>query len=185
MLEKTRPVTAIELLNMPDDGCRYELVEGELRKMPPAGGQHGKATMRVSGPLWSYVQTNNLGEVFAAETGFLLAADPDTVRAPDSSFIRRERLAGTENMTGYWPLAPDLAVEVISPNDNYAGVAEKVRAWLAAGTQMVIVVNPRPQYRTVTVHQPGQSPTTLKEQDTLNGGEVVPGWRLPVREIFS
>ena len=136
-------VTAQELLEMPDDGYRYELVEGALRRLSPASHQHGRIILNLSAALHHYARTHNLGTVYAAETGFLLARNPDTVRAPDVGFVKQERVNAVQEETGYYPGAPDLAAEVISPNDLYTEVEEKVIAWLDAGTQMVLVVNPR------------------------------------------
>ena len=183
MVSKPRLVTAEELLNMPDDGYRYELVRGELRKMAPAGYRHGKSAGKINGLLFVHVTANNLGTVPTAETGFLLASDPDLVRVPDVAFVRREREEAVGIVDGFFPGPPDLAVEVISPHDRYTEVAEKVEDWLRAGTRMVIVVDPR--RRVATVHLPGREPVTLTEQDTLDGGDVVPGWRMPVVEIFA
>ena len=183
MVAKTGVVTAEELLVMPDDGYRYELVRGELRKMAPAGAEHSNIGMTVGTSLNVHVKANNLGAVFGADGGFLLARNPDTVRAPDVGFVRRERMEETGLVRGYWPGAPDLAVEVVSPNDLYTEVAEKVEDWLNAGTRMVVVVDPR--RRTVSVHRPGQAAVTLAEGDGLEGGDVVPGWRLAVADIFG
>jgi Uma2 family endonuclease len=176
-------ITAEELLRMPDDGCRYELVEGELRRMAPAGKPHGVLAIRVTGPLWLHVETHQLGEVCAAETGFRLASNPDTVRAPDVAFISRQRLEEVGEVEGYWPGAPDLAVEVISPNDPYTEVQGKVLAWLEAGTRMVVVVNPRQQ--TVAVYRSRTDIAILTETDTLDGQDVVPGWTLPIADLFA
>ncbi|MDQ2695707.1 MAG: Uma2 family endonuclease [Pseudomonadota bacterium] len=175
-------MTADELLRLPDDGFRYELVRGELRKMAPAGHQHGRIAINLTLPLGEYVRANNLGAVYAAETGFKLRADPDTVRAPDVAFIRRERVEAVGDGEGFWPGAPDLAVEVVSPGDRPSEVGDKVRDWLEAGTRMVVVVDPR--RRTVAVHRAPAGVAVLAEGDTLDGGDVVPGWRLPVAEIF-
>src|SRR5919109_273859 len=112
-------MTAEELLHMPDDGFRYELIRGELRKMAPAGHQHGRIAINVTTPLDQHVRAHNLGTVYAAETGFKLASNPDVVRAPDIAFIRRQRVEEVGNVEGYWPGAPDLAVEVISPSDTF------------------------------------------------------------------
>ena len=179
---RTRLMTADELLDMPDDGWRYELIRGELIRMSPAGNRHGKFAMRMGTPLGVYVEDNDLGEVYAAETGYFLAFDPDTVRAPDVSFISRERLDEIGETDGYWPDAPGLAVEVISPNDRYTEVEAKVLDWLDAGTRMVIVVNPRT--RTVRVYRSPSDVTDLTMDDTIDGADVVPGWRLPVARIF-
>jgi Uma2 family endonuclease len=176
-------MTADDLLQLPDDGWRYELVRGELRKMAPSGDEHGAITMSIGGSLNQYVKTHNLGVVYAAETGFIIATDPDTVRAPDVAFVRRERVAATGLLRSYRRGAPDLVVEVVSPNDLYTEGAEKVDEWIEAGVRLVWVVDPRRQ--TITVHQPDQPSVKLTVADQLDGGDVVPGWTLPVREVFS
>jgi Uma2 family endonuclease len=177
-------MTAEELLEFPGEGgFRYELVRGELHKMPGAGHHHGRLAMRVAASLYNYVREHNLGEVYAAETGFLLARDPDTVRAPDVAFIRKERVDAVGDTRGYWEGPPDLAVEVISPHDRYADVDEKVAAWVEAGTRMVILGNLH--RRAVSVYDGHGVGRMLSEQDTIEGGEVVPGWALPIRAIFE
>ena len=183
MVAKTQLVTAEELLDMPDDGFKYELVRGELRKMAPAGSEHSISGVEVATSLNVHVKDNNLGRVFGADAGFLLARDPDTVRAPDAAFVRRERVEAVGIPSGYWPGPPDLAIEVISPNDRYTEVYEKVDEWLEAGAGMVVVVNPR--NRTATVRVAGMNPVILGEGDTLEGGDVVPGWRMAVADIFA
>ena len=175
-------MTAEELLEMPDDGFRYELVRGELVKMPPAGFYHGVTGNRLNRSLSNYVYENELGEVCMAETGFLLERSPDHVLAPDAAFVRREQVESAGEFEGYFPGPPDLAVEVISPSDRLTEVADKVAEWLAAGTRMVVVVNPR--NRTVQAHTP-EGVTELTEADTLDGGDVVPGWQMPVADIFA
>ncbi|CAN5604528.1 Uma2 family endonuclease [soil metagenome] len=176
-------ITAEDLLRMPDDGFRYELVRGELRKMAPAGHEHGGIVMNVSTPLDQHVRANDLGRVYAAETGFKLASNPDIVRAPDVAFVSRKRLEEAGDTEGYWPGAPDLAVEVISPGDSYTEVEEKVVDWLEAGTHMVAVVNPRK--RLITVYRSLSEVAVLTAEDSLDGGDVVPGWRVPVASLFS
>ena len=176
-------ITAEELLRMPDDGYRYELVRGELRKMAAAGYLHGRIAINITTPLDRYVRAHNLGVVCAAETGFKLASNPDVVRAPDVAFIRRERAEEVGDVEGYWPGAPDLAVEVISPSDTYSDVQEKVFDWIEAGTRMVVLVIPRK--RTVTIYRSLTDIVMLTEHDTLDGGDVVPGWKTPVSEVFG
>ena len=182
MATTSKTMTAVELWRLPDDGQRHELVAGELRTMPPSGGEHGRVTIKISVPLAQYVETHDLGAVFGAKTGFLLAVDPDTVRASDVTFVRRERVEIVGNERGYWPGAPDLVAEVVSPSDLYTEVDEKVATWLAHGTQIVLVINPR--RRTVAVHRPGRPVQVLTEAHTLDGEEVVPGWSLPVGALF-
>lgn len=176
-------LTAEELWRLPDDGQRHELVAGELRTMSPGGAEHGRIGVQIVSPLHQHVHANDLGEVFGAETGFLLATNPDTVRAPDAAFVSEKRAAAVGNVAGYWPGAPDLAVEVVSPNDLYTEVDEKVATWLAAGTRMVIVINPR--RRTVAVHRSVAQVRQLSEGDTLDAEDVVPGWTMPVRDLFA
>jgi Uma2 family endonuclease len=174
--------TASELFEMPDDGFRYELVKGELRRMSPSGSEHGAVIVNITGLLWQHVKSNNLGVCFGAETGFRIASDPDTVRAPDVAFIRRERIPESGITKKFWPGAPDLAVEVLSPGDTRAEVGEKVEDWLQAGARGVWVINPR--RRTVSVYRTMTDVTHLSEGDELDGGEVVPGFRCKVSEIF-
>jgi Uma2 family endonuclease len=171
--------TAEQLLRAGDIG-RCELVRGELRRMIPPGFLHGRITMRLTRPIVNYVEAHGLGTVVAAETGFLLGRNPDTVRAPDIAFVRAARGPGPQH--GYFPGAPDLAVEVLSPDDRPGYVREKVAEWLEAGACQVWVVDPR--VRTVTVHAPPKKPRVLRETDTLDGGDVLLGFALAVREIF-
>ena len=176
-------VTADELLHMPDDGFRYELVRGELRRMTPAGSAHGRVAMNIGTAMNNHVKAHSLGTMYAAETGFRIGTDPDTVRAPDVAFVGRDRVEAVGEVEGFWPEAPLLAVEVISPGDSYADVEEKVFDWLDAGTKLVIVVNPR--QRSATVYKSPTDITALAEANVLDGGDVVPGFELPVREIFA
>lgn len=173
-------MTADELLAMPDDGAhRYELVRGELIEMSPAGFEHGIIGDRIARHLGDYVARQRLGVTPNADTGYLIAREPDTVLEPDASFVRAERVVRTNK---YFPGPPDLAIEVISPNDTYGEVDTKVGMYLAAGTRMVIVVNPR--NLTLSVSTP-QTAARLTIDDTLSGGDVVPGWSLPLRELFA
>jgi len=176
-------VSAEQLLAMPNDGFHYELIEGEVRKMSPAGIEHGFIGGRLAYLLGQHVFLNKLGAILTAEPGFCLSRDPDTVRVPDIAFIRRDRFRRRDRSEAFWPGAPDLAVEVLSPGDTPAEVDEKVAAWLDAGAAMVWVVNPA--RRTVAVHRPSADPQTFTEHDDLDGQDVVPGFRCPVSEIFE
>ena len=177
-----RQVSAEELIRLPRGRFRYELIRGELRTMTPAGFNHGAIIMNVSAPLAQHVKTHALGVVCGAETGFRLGSDPDTVLAPDVAFVRRDRLPPSGPPAGYWPGAPDLAVEVLSPSDTVFEVDAKVAAWLAAGTGAVWVVNP--QRRVVTIHRAGTAPRTLSETATLTGNDIVGDFQMPVADIF-
>jgi len=179
----TRLVTADELLMMPDDGFHYELVKGELKRMSPTGDKHGRVTMELAYALYQYVKRNNLGRVYAAETGFKLESDPDTVRAPDVAFVSMKRIQAAGSIQGYRSGAPDLAAEVLSPGNTKREMAEKVEEYFAAGAHLVWIVNPKS--KTVTVYRSLTDVATLTEEDTLDGGEVVPGFQIPVAEIFA
>lgn len=175
-------MTAEELETLPSGRERYELVRGELITMTPAGFDHGAIVVNVTLALGQHVRANELGIVLGSETGFRLASDPDTIRAPDVAFVRRDRLPASGRPAGYWAGAPDLAVEVLSPSDTVFEVEDKVANWLTAGAASVWVVNPKS--RTVTVHREGVEPRRLSERDTLDGEEVVQGFTLPVTEVF-
>ncbi len=111
--------------------------------------------------------------------------DPDTVRAPDAAFVKRERVEKVGRVADYWPGAPDLAVEVVSPNDTYAQVTEKALAWLEAGTLMVLVLDPGEARHTVTVYRSATDIRVLSEEDSIDGADVVPGWKLSIAELFG
>lgn len=183
MVTKTRAVTADELLRMPDDGFRYELVRGELRQMSPAGHGHGYVAMRIGALLFQWVEQHRLGRVFAAETGFVLDRDPETVRAPDAAFVRAERLDAAGRRPGYFPGPPDLAVEVVSPGDSSAEVEEKALAWLAAGTLAVVVAVP--VRRTIVVWRSPDRVVSLGDGDRVDLADVVAGWTPPVHELLG
>jgi Uma2 family endonuclease len=178
-----RILTAEELLTLPDDGNRYELVRGELVCMAATGGRHGIIASRVDYRLRAFVEAHELGEVCAAETGFRLAQNPDTVRAPDVSFIARERLLSGEVPEGYWPFAPDLAVEVVSPSDRSDDVLAKVQEYLRAGTRLVWVFHPR--IKTVMAYRADGEVLLVREQEELSGEEVLPGFHCRVNELFG
>ena len=181
MATQLRTMTADELLAMPEDGIRRELVAGELREMTPVGRPHARATQRINRSLDAHVVAHGLGEVYV-EYGYILESDPTTVRAPDLSFVRTDRLDESSD-EGYFTGVPDLAIEVVSPNDRLSDVRAKIKEYLDAGTRMVVVADP--QNRDVLVSTPGRAHIELNEGDVLDGGDVVPGWKLPVRDIFG
>jgi len=183
MSSLTNTITAEQLLAMPDDGNRYELIKGELHVMSPAGNVHGETAANITALLWNHVRQHRLGKVFAAETGFLLSRNPDMVRAPDVAFVANKSLPTTDADSSYLPLAPDLAVEVVSPSDLSTQVEEKARMWIESGTAMVLVVDPAT--RTVRVYRTKDSINVLTDSDELDASAVVPGWKLAVGDCFS
>src|SRR5688572_12006625 len=182
MATVTQSMTADDLLCMPADDMRHELIRGELVTMPPAGFEHGVVGGGLYGPLYQHVYTNKQGVVCLAETGFNIERNPDTVRAADIAFVSNEKLQRCGLTKKFFPEAPNLATEVLSPSDTVDEVDDKVQQWLAAGTELVWVVNPR--QKTVTVYQPNDKPVILTADDYLDGGAVVPGFRTLVGAIF-
>jgi Uma2 family endonuclease len=176
-------MTAEELLVYPHNHMRLELVNGELRTTPPSGVEHGVLAVNVTVPVALHVRANRLGILVGAETGFIVSRDPDTVLAPDFGFISQDRIPSTGVPRGFWPGVPDLAVEVISPNDIYTEVQEKVEEWLTAGCRMVWVINPR--RLTLTVYRSLTDIVILTRHDTINGHDVLPGFLCPVADIFA
>lgn len=176
-------MTAEELRFFPDNGKCYELVGGELIMMTPAGTRHGRIAGRLHYLLAESVYQHDLGAVYAAETGFLIAHDPDTVRAADVTFVVHERIPPEGEPDGYWAIAPDLVAEVASPHDSATYLQAKVAEWLRAGVRRVWVVYP--DTRSVVVHEPSGQAITLLEDDTLDGGDIIPGFRCTVGEIFA
>ena len=167
---------------MPNDHLRHELIRGELTTMTPAGFNHGVVGVSFLAILHRHVMSAGLGCVVGPDTGFVLARNPDTVRAPDAAFVRRDRIPDPRPIK-FWEGAPDLAVEVISPGDTVSEVDDKVQDYLDAGTTEVIVINPK--LKTVKVFRRGQNATVLRVGDTLEGLESVPGFRCTVDEIFA
>lgn len=177
-------MTADELLRLPAEGWRYELVQGVLHQLPLRTEEHGAIAANILIALGVYVHAHKLGYVYTAGTGFLLGTNPDTVLAPSCGFVCRARVEATGGLLhSYRPGAPDLTVEVISRDARYLDVTERVEDWLEAGARLVWVVDPRGQR--IKVHQPDQPPVKLTIADQLDGGDVIPGWTLPVQDVFS
>ncbi len=176
-------VTADELYDLPADGFRYELVQGVLSMMSPAGGRHGRLANRIAWILNNHVERHQLGVVFAAETGFLIRTDPDTVLAPDVAFVRQSRFETIEDESRYLTLAPDLAIEVLSPGDRYVRVEAKILAWLDAGCRMVLVVDPEAE--TIQACRSRHQLQIFAQDEMIDCNEAVPNWQLKVSEVFK
>jgi Uma2 family endonuclease len=184
MSTRTRLVTADEFLVWPDEpGFRQELIRGEVVTMSLPGGEHGEVALEIAYLILGHVKAHKLGKVYAAETGFIVERDPDTVRGADVAFVAAARLATITNRKKHIPFGPDLAVEVRSPNDRDDEVEEKVQLWLSAGSQIVWVVDP--EARVVVVYRRGAEPVTLREDDEIDAGEVLPGFRCRVSDFFA
>lgn len=176
----TQVMTAQDLWDIGETGEDAELIDGELVRMTPPGGEHGEIQAALILAIGPYLAQTNLGRIFG-EVGYLLSEDPDTVLAPDLSFISKARVPA--DRTRYLALAPDLAVEIVSPSNSPGEIERKIAIYLHAGTRMVWVAYPR--QRQIVVHAPGEAPRVFTESDQIPGGEVLPGLALPVAGIFG
>jgi Uma2 family endonuclease len=181
MSEAIRLTTATELEKFPRDNRRYELVAGRLFPMTPVGWMHGAIVTRLLVRLGGHVESGRLGVAFT-EVGFRLASDPDTVRAPDVAFIRRERLP-TGLPRGFWQGPPDLAIEVLSPDDRPGDIRDKVAEYLAHGVPLVVVVDP--DERTASFFRRSAAPVTIDADGVLDLDDVVSGFRCGLRDLFE
>jgi Uma2 family endonuclease len=161
--------------------ANWELVKGEIIEVTPSSGRSARIGGRIYALFLRDGEDRGLGWASPAETGFMLFGDRQTVRSPDAAFVLRYRLAAEP--AEFVPLAPDLAVEVLSPSDRMADALAKVAIYLDAGVRLAWLVDPPTQ--TVTVFHPSEPPTKLGVGDTLDGGDVLPDFRLPVAEIFA
>ena len=166
----------------PEDGYRYELVRGRLVREPLPAPVHGRIEALLVARLHEFVERSGAGVVLS-NTGFLLERDPDTVRGPDVAYVRSDRVPASGYGTEFWQLGPDLAIEVRSPSNRNGAMIEKVTAYLAAGSRLVWVVDPR--RRTVTIHSPEREARILNSGSALDGEDVLPGFRMPLSELFS
>lgn len=178
----SQSMTADELLALPDDNRRHELVAGFVVSEPPASFRHGDIAAEVFTRLSEFVRQEDLGRVVSTETGFLLARDPDTVRAPDVAFVTRSRIERAGAFRGFFPGPPDLAVEVLSPSERPADVHAKIGDYLAAGARLVWVIDP--SRRQVRVHRSLLQPSILDETAMLEGDNVLPGFSVRVARLF-
>lgn len=177
-------MTADEFLARPRKGCRSELIEGELIEMQPAGFFHGFTSNLLGAALTVHVRQHDLGAILAAETGFKVATNPDTILAPDVGFVVKERLpADLSTLVKFFLGAPDLAVEVVSPGDTYEEVDTKTARYLDAGTRLVWIV--RPRHKRVEVHRADGTSGLLSQNEMLSGEGVVPGFEILIAQIFS
>jgi Uma2 family endonuclease len=181
-MSTTKLMTAEDLEQLPEDDFRYELVRGELIRMSPVKRPHGRIAHLVSYYLNEFVLPQGLGEV-GGEEGFITEHDPETVRAPDVHFVRADRLAEGEAALHFVETAPDLAVEVRSPSESLASLFSKADEYLAAGARLVWIFDPAA--KTVYVRTSDGKSQTLTADDELDGGDVLPGFRLPLRKIFG
>ena len=178
---ETEFLSVEEFMRLPDDGCRWELVRGRAVREPPAGFEHSGIGVRIASLLHRFVQERDLGEVVGSDGGFILSDEPPTVRAPDVAYVAESRL--TFDTRKLAPLAPDLAVEIVSPSNTVSEIHHKVMDYLDAGSRLVWVVDPGS--RTVTVYRSRGEIRLLTEKEELEGNDVLPGFRTEVSDLFG
>lgn len=181
MTTATRIITAEELFAMGDIG-RCELINGEIVHIAPAGAEHGGVTVEIAWRIAKFVHDQKLGRVYAAETGFTIARNPDVTRAPDVGFVCTERLPQSPRR-GFLDDAPDLAIEVVSPGDTKAHVTQKVDQWLASGATSVWVVDPI--NRSVEIYRSPNQILRHRDGDTIRDEPMLPGFTLTLADIFA
>jgi Uma2 family endonuclease len=175
-----RLISGEELFRSPDLGpC--ELVNGRVVPLSPTGRVHGRSGARLAARLSVYVEASHRGEVLIGEIGIYISRNPDTVRAADVAFISHERLAKCK-AEGYLEVAPEIVVEVLSPNDRRGDLAEKLLDYFSAGVDQVWVLEPKP--RRVLVHRPQGEIQQFQLGDVLTSDELLPGFRLPIADVF-
>jgi Uma2 family endonuclease len=177
-----RPITAKEFQKF-DSEWRYDLINGELRPMPPMPGEkHGAVTYDLGFELGLFVRQHDLGQCYAAETRFIITHNPDTTLGPDWAFIAKERLPKKRGEK-FLDMAPDAVLEVRSPSDRPRQVQEKVEQWLTAGVRIVWELNLKTKI--LTVHRPSQESHTIGVDGEIDGEDVLPGFRFPLRRLFE
>lgn len=174
------PIDLFELLG--DKADTFEMIRGVLREVGPMGGRHGAIGGDLHGDLANAVRRQGLGQVFTSDTHYEVIREPRTVLMPDISVVLRNRLPDDDIWVGVIPLAPDLAVEVVSPSNREPEILDKVALYLAGGTRLVWLI--RPDQRTVTVFRPDQPERVLTLDDDLEGEDVLPGFRVSLTSIF-
>lgn len=175
-------LTADDLLRLRTPDKRTELIEGRLVVRELAGFRHGQVAAALGAEIANFVHSYDLGHVLAAETGFQLTSNPDTVRAPDVAFVRKGRVSDPLP-EGYPALAPDLAVEVLGPDDRPGEVLAKVGAWLRAGTRLVWVVDP--DRRQARVYREDGSELIVREMEALEGEDVLPEFECLLADVLQ
>ena len=183
MTTKQGLLTADDLLRLYSEGVKGELIRGVLHETVTAGGEHGDIAFALGGEVRAYVRPRRMGRVGGTDSGIMLERDPDTVREPDVYYISAEKLPLNVRVAGYYEVVPDMVAEIRSPNDRRAEFNEKIQMWLDFGVRLVLAVYP--QTRTIEAHQSGRSTVTLAYDDTLDGGDVIPGFACPLKDIFD
>lgn len=179
----TRLATIADIEAMPEEPGRVALIEGELYQMAPAGGRQGRLGVRFTVALHLFVEAHHSGVVYSADTSFVLQREPDTLLAPDVTFIRHDRVPVGDDEIGFPEVVPDLVVEILSPSNTSTMMTKKVNAYLAAGVSLIWVVDPG--HSVIFVHDQEGNHGEIGLDGILDGGHVLPGLSLPVAGLFQ
>ena len=181
----TKPdlLTAHDLLALHANGIRGELIRGVISETMSAGGEHGEIVMYLGWQLQNFVRPRRLGRITGSDSGILLERSPDTVREPDIAFFSADKIPPGVRIRGYYQVPPDLAVEIASPTDSLAAVNDKALMWLRYGARLAWTLHP--DHRRVDIHTPDGAVQSLTDGDTLDGGDVLPGFACPISDIFD
>ena len=180
---KPKLLTAADLLDLHASGIRGELIRGVISETMSAGGEHGEIVMYLGWALQNFALPRRLGRVTGSDAGVLLERSPDTVREPDIAFFSAAKIPPGVRVRGYYEVPPDIAVEIASPTDSAAALNDKALMWLRYGARLVWTLHP--DARRVDVHTPDGQVRSLTDGDTLDGGDVLPGFTCPVSDIFD
>ena len=179
----TEPLTAEDLLRLSSEGVKGELIRGVLCETVPVGEEHGHIAGIFITYLNVHIRPRRLGRTGGTDVGVLVQRDPDTVREPDVYYVSSDKLPLDARVQGYLEVPPELVVEIVSPSDRQDAVNDKTLMWLSLGVLMVVEVYPAE--RALMVHRPNAPAVALTGEDELDGGEVLPGFKLPLSEIFD
>ena len=180
---KNKLLSADDLLRLSSQGVKGELIEGVLHETVSVGKVHARIAIRIGGEFDRYARRHRLGQVGGSDGGVFIQRNPDTVREPDLYFVSAERLPLDDHSNGYLEVMPELVVEIVPPSDSEQDVGDKIAMWLDNGVSVVLEV--RPETRSITTHRSGVPAVTLRDDDVLDGGDVLPGFALPLGEIFD
>ena len=179
----TEPITAEQLLEMDAKGMRGELIRGVFCPTMPTNEEHAQIVMKLGWLLGNVIHPGKLGRILGSDGGVLIETDPPTVREPDIAFISSDRRPPGTVVRNYTEIPPDLVVEIVSPSETVRGINDKARMWLDAGVRLVWVI--WPETKMIEVHRPAQPVTTLRETDTLTGEDILPQFKVPIKNIFE
>ena len=180
---KSKLLTAADLLALHANGIRGELIRGVISETTPATGEHGEIVVYLGWALQTFIKPPRLGRLTGSDAGILLERSPDTVREPDIAFFSADKIPPGVRVRGYYQVPPDIAVEIASSSDSAAALNDKALMWLRYGARLAWTLHP--DHRRLDIHTPDGAVRSLTDGDTLDGGDVLPGFACPISDIFD